>query len=157
MAQDLDVSICSVKRWWKASKSNISLVKKIRSGRPRNLKRADKIVIAKSLGKCRQSIREIAQRLKNKGNPVSYMCVYRHLTHTMDVKSFKRQGIPRLSLKNIEDGLKFAKKYQNLTSNDWKNVLWSDESPFQLFATPNKQNNREYGRKVRKMYHQYFL
>ncbi|KAI6649832.1 hypothetical protein LOD99_6382 [Oopsacas minuta] len=70
------------------------------------------------------------------------MCVYRHLTESVGVRSFKRQEIPRLSQKNIQDRLNFARKHQYWTVNDWKKVLWSDESPFQLFATPNKQNNR---------------
>ena len=64
VARNLDVSINAINRWWKASKSNISLITKPRSGRPRNLKRGDKIVISKSLGKCRQSTRKLAQRIQ---------------------------------------------------------------------------------------------
>ncbi|KAI6661742.1 Transposase-like [Oopsacas minuta] len=142
VAQDLNVSISSVKRWSSLYKKGSSLVTKPRSGRPPILKRADKIVISKSLGKCRQSTRKLAQRLKNRGNPVSHMCVYRHLTESVGVRSFKRQEIPRLSQKNIQDRLNFARKHQYWTVNDWKKVLWSDESPFKLFATPNNQNNR---------------
>ena len=106
------------------------------------LGRVDKIVIAKSLGKCRQSTRKLAQKLKNMGSPVSHMCVYRHLTQSMGVRSFKSQKLPRLSIKNIQDRLEFARRHENWTVTDWKSILWSDESPFQLFTPPNKQNNR---------------
>ena len=136
VAQHLVVSICSVKRWWSSHKQGNSLMTKPRSGRPRILGRVDKIVIAKSLGKCRQSTRKLAQKLKNMGSPVSHMCVYRHLTQSMGVRSFKRQKLPRAKLP-----LEFARRHENWTVPDWKSVLWSDESPFQLFAPPNKQNN----------------
>ena len=69
------------------------------------------------------------------------MTIYRHLTGTLGATAFKRQKIPNLSLKNIKDRIVFAKKYKNWTVTDWQKVLWSDESPFQLYATPNRQND----------------
>ena len=98
VAQHLVVSICSVKRWWSSHKQGNSLMTKPRSGRPRILGRVDKIVFAKSLGKCRQSTRKLAQKLKNMDSPVSHMCVYRHLTQSMGVRSFKRQKLPRAKI-----------------------------------------------------------
>ena len=41
-----------------------------------------------------------------------------------------------------ERRLKFAESDKNWTVEDWKRVLWSDEAPFQLFDTPNRQNDR---------------
>ena len=56
-----------------------SMMIKPRSGRPHVLKQADKIVVAKSLGKCRKSSRKLEHKLKNRNNHVSHMCIYRHL------------------------------------------------------------------------------
>ncbi|KAI6651448.1 hypothetical protein LOD99_5255 [Oopsacas minuta] len=41
-----------------------------------------------------------------------------------------------------EKRLKFAESRKEWTVEDWKQVLWSDEAPFQLFNTPNRQNDR---------------
>ena len=41
-----------------------------------------------------------------------------------------------------ENRLIFAQNHQNWSSDDWKQVLWSDESPFEYFHSPNRQNDR---------------
>ena len=41
-----------------------------------------------------------------------------------------------------ENRMKFAKAQKDWTVSDWNRVLWSDESPFELFQTPNRQNDR---------------
>ena len=74
------------------------------------------------------------------------MTVYRHLTSNLGATAFKRQKIPNLTSKNIHDRLVFAKKHQNWIISDWQKVLWTDESPFQLYATPNRQNDRVWAR-----------
>ena len=50
--------------------------------------------------------------------------------------------IPRITEKIKENRLIFAQNHQNWSSDDWKQVLWSDESPFELFHSPNRQNDR---------------
>ena len=42
--------------------------------------------------------------------------------------------------------LQFAKVHVNWTIGDWKKVLWSDESPFQILSMPNRQNDRIWAR-----------
>ena len=46
-----------------------------------------------------------------------------------------------ISVKNRKARLRFARKHKNWTVNDWKEVLWSDESMFTLH--PNYQ--KDYG------------
>ena len=142
VALELDVSVRSVKRWWSAYKKGMSLETKTRSGRPPILNRVNKIIISKTLTKKRQSTRKIAKRLNSSSDTVSHMTVYRYLTNSIGASAFKRQKTPRLSAKNIQDRLNFAKKHQNWGVEDWKKVLWSDESPFELYATPNRHNDR---------------
>ena len=49
---------------------------------------------------------------------------------------------PLLNRTNINARLAWAKKYQAWTIDQWKRVLWSDESGFQLF-----NNGRRYCRR----------
>ena len=79
VALDMDVLLKSVKRWWSTYKKGESLETKTRSGRPPILNRVMKIVISKSMGKGRQSTRNIARRLNTDSNPVFHMTIYRYL------------------------------------------------------------------------------
>ena len=45
-----------------------------------------------------------------------------------------------------EKRLKFCIEKKNWTKDDWKRILWSDESPFELFHTSNRQNDRIWAR-----------
>ena len=45
---------------------------------------------------------------------------------------------PLLSKKNVKDRLKFCRKYNDWTAEDWCKVIFSDEVPFQLFGTSGK-------------------
>ena len=41
-----------------------------------------------------------------------------------------------------QNRLRFAYEHRDWTFEEWKRVLWSDESPFELFASTNRQNDR---------------
>ena len=49
--------------------------------------------------------------------------------------------MPRISPKQKENRLTFCKERLRWTVEDWRRVLFSDESPFELFHTPNRQND----------------
>jgi len=44
-----------------------------------------------------------------------------------------------LSEKNVRARLQFAKTHKNWTIEDWKRVVWSDESKFSRFQSDGKQ------------------
>ena len=67
VAKRLGVGYRSVRRWSLSINLGISLETKKRSGRPPILDRVSKIVIAKSLGKRRQSTRKIAKKTQRQG------------------------------------------------------------------------------------------
>ena len=52
-------------------------------------------------------------------------------------KAFKRKKIPLLSEQQSRARLKFAKKYSNLTAEDWEDFLFTDECPKYLFQYPS--------------------
>ena len=70
------------------------------------------------------------------------MTIQRHLTNKLNARPYKRPKILRITEKIKENRLIFAQNHQNWSSDDWKQVLWSDESPFELFHSPNRQNDR---------------
>ena len=41
---------------------------------------------------------------------------------------------PLLRKANIQKRLQFAQKYKNWTPEQWKSVLWTDESKFEIFG-----------------------
>ncbi|GES94169.1 IS630 family transposase [Rhizophagus clarus] len=49
-----------------------------------------------------------------------------------------KQKKPLLSKKHRKIRLTFAKKYQHWTVEDWKKVVWSDESKFQIFGSDGR-------------------
>jgi transposase len=74
---------------------------------------------------------------------------YRINVTTKTVRNtIKRNGLapyvkhkkPYLSKKHRQKRLQFARKYKEWTAEDWKKVVWTDESKFTLFYS----NRREY-------------
>ena len=135
VAEKLDVSLRSVQRWSRRDILGKSMETLPRNGRP-------KILSRKTLGKRGKSTRTIARNLVNSGYTASHSTVHRYLRNSINVYPYKRQQIPRLTEKMKQNRLNFALKHKNWTVTDWQKVLWSDESPFQLFAPPNRQNDR---------------
>ncbi|KAI6652929.1 hypothetical protein LOD99_4006 [Oopsacas minuta] len=142
VATRLNVGVISVRRWWSQHKCGETMKTKPRSGRPQILKRVSRIVIKKSLGKRRQSTRKLSRRLSIRGNPISHMTIQRHLAQRLDARPYKRPKWPKITQKIKENRLKFARDHENWSFEDWNNVFWSDESPFELFHPPNRQNDR---------------
>ena len=96
----------------------------------------------KAAGKSGQSARKLAKRLTCKNHPVSETTVRRSWKNTLGLKAYKIRVRPKLTEKQQAHRLKFCKERQNWTVEEWKRVLFSDESPFQLFHHPNRQNER---------------
>lgn len=149
VSQRLSVSERSLRRWWHAHKAGSRLESRPKQGRPKTISRVAKIVISKSVGKRRQSTRRIATRLSNSGITISKSTVHRYLKGTLGLKSYKRPKKPRLTEKMKENRLKFARKTEKWTIEQWKKVLWSDESSFELFSLPNRQNDRVWSKSSR--------
>ncbi|KAI6659912.1 hypothetical protein LOD99_14252 [Oopsacas minuta] len=142
VATRLNVGAISVRRWWSQHKCGETMETKPRSGRPQILKRVSRIVIKKSLGKRRQSTRKLSRRLSIRGNPISHMTIQRHLAQRLDARHCKRPKWEKITQKIKENRLKFARDHENWSFEDWNNVFWSDESPVELFHSPNRQNDR---------------
>ena len=141
-AKAFGVSQSAVSKWMKKHQQGQSLSDKPRSGRPKVLDRVSKIVLAKSLTKKRQSTRKLATRLTAAGHQVSRNTVHRYLVKNLGCKAFVQRKIPKITEKQRKDRLKFCTDRRNWTVADWSKVIFSDESPFELDASPNHQNDR---------------
>ncbi len=64
-------------------------------------------------------------------NIISERTTHRTLKQ-MGYSSRRSHRVPLLSAKNRKRSLQFAHAHQNWTIEDWKNVVWSDESRFLL-------------------------
>ena len=142
VSETLDISLRSVQRRSSRETHGQSLGTLPRSGRPKILSRVSKIIISKILCKRGKSTRSIARTLVNSGFSASHSTVHRYLRHSINVYPYKKQRIPHLTNKMMHNRLDFALKHKNWNVTDWEKVLWSDESPFQLFAPQNRQNDR---------------
>ena len=142
VAKKLEQDIRTVRRWWARYNCSKDLQHRRRAGRPKNLNRRSKIIIAKSLGKRHKSTRFIATQLTRTCAPVSKDTVHRYLTKELRVRPYKRPKQPRLSSKQRENRLNFCLEKENWTVADWRNILWSDESSFELFHPTIRQNDR---------------
>ena len=76
------------------------------------------------------------------GCPVPKTTVYDYLRKSMHSKPFKPRLQPRLTRLYKRKLLDFARGRQNWTVRDWRRVLLTDKSPFELYYPPNRQNDR---------------
>ena len=129
----LEKPLRTIQRWWARYRRGQDLGHKAGAGLPKTVTREAKIVISKSLGKIRQSTRKIATKLKQKGYSISKSTVHRYLKEMIGATAYKRPKIPKLTEKQRENRLKFCIERENWDLDEWKRVLWSDESPYELF------------------------
>lgn len=105
-----------------------------RSGRPENTSAAeDRALIINSKRNRFKTAPQLTLELnKSRTKKFSVDTVKRRLRNNglMDRVAIKK---PKLRTENIKKRLKFAKDHKNWSLEDWSNVLWSDESKFELF------------------------
>lgn len=142
VALKVRASVRAVQRWWQKFKAVGSVADRPRSGRPSSICTVAKIVLKKAVRKRGQSATKVAQRLTRKGYPVSDRTVRRYWKNTLGLKAYKMRVRPKLTEKQRAHRIKFCKERKNWTVDDWKRVLFSDESPYALFHPPNLQNDR---------------
>lgn len=114
-------------------------------------KRMDESIILAAKKSPRKSAKAIQAGLPKDVNIPSQRTIRRRLFNA-NLKSYKPAKKPKLSPKNIADRLTFCKKYQGWTAEQWKDVMFSDEtqvSQFYAFCRnirrpPNKRDCQRY-------------
>ncbi|CAH1979621.1 unnamed protein product [Acanthoscelides obtectus] len=108
-----------------------------RSGRKRiTTDRQDRILTRESLKNRKKTSLVLAAELSEQINrPISTRTVRRRLQE-VGLNGRKARKKPWLSDKNKKARYKWALKYKSFTEEDWSNIVWSDESNFEIFGTP---------------------
>ncbi|KAI6655736.1 Transposable element Tcb1 transposase [Oopsacas minuta] len=142
VAKVVGVSVRTIRRWLLRSKSGEPLQNMRGRGRKTSVTMVPKVVIAKTIGKKMKSTRVISQNLKSKGFSISHVTVHSYLRKNLKVRPYKPQVQPKLTEKQRTARIKFCNERKNWSIDSWRRVLFSDESSFEVFHTPNKQNDR---------------
>ena len=148
VASRIGLSRRTVNKWWRKFRQGKSMADGERSGRPNQVSGVAKIVCQKAIGKRGQSVRKLAKRLTRKGYGVSKSTVHRHMRKFVGVKSYKRPRQPKITEKQRKDRIRYCKMVKNWTVNNFKQVIWSDESPFEILHTSNPQNDRVWAHNI---------
>ena len=81
---------------------------------------------------------QLVEKWKKRGVRTSARTVRRRLIQN-GLASRRATKKPFLSRKNVMDRINFCKKYKDWSSEQWGNVIFSDEAPFRLFGASGKR------------------
>lgn len=117
-----------------------SYIDKKRSGRPKKLTKRDEraLVMLSTRDRFKTAPDLQAEINKAVANPVSVTTVKSVLKkHGLSGRIAVKK--PLLRAVNKRKRLKFAQKYKHWTVEQWKSVLWTDESKFEIFGNKRRQ------------------
>ena len=117
-------------------RKNRGVARKIGSGRPlKTSTRTNRIIVRKSVGDPKKTAPQILAEISHHlDQPISTRTVQRRLV-TCGLNSRRSAKKPLISKKNRARRLKWAREHIGWSEDDWKKVLWSDESKFCLFSS----------------------
>jgi transposase len=126
IAAQLNISHTSVNR---IRKKVIPDVPKPASGRPAKLTATDKRGLVRMItsGKADNAV-QITRELKNGTNIGVGTSTVRRVLKEAGLTAVVKQKKPRLLPRHIRQRLDFALRHQHWTVEDWKRVIWSDET-----------------------------
>lgn len=130
----------TISRICKRVQKTNSFKDKPRTGRPKLLgdrrKRVLTRILRKSKIKTAEQVRKVAKQFHN--IDVSRQTVARALNSMGYVSRVKKKK-PALSAQQKKARLDWAREHSKWTSDDWRNVIWSDESPFMILNSNGKE------------------
>uniref|UniRef100_A0A3Q2G599 Transposase Tc1-like domain-containing protein n=1 Tax=Cyprinodon variegatus TaxID=28743 RepID=A0A3Q2G599_CYPVA len=116
----------------------VSTLPKSKSGRPSVVtKRGTRILKRYVLENRRRGSTELQALMQEAGVKVSKPTIRRKLVQ-LGYRAYIPKKKPFLTKRMKSARLDWAKKHEHWTVNEWKNVVWSDESKFNLFASDGK-------------------
>jgi transposase len=113
-------------------KATADISNKPRTGRPRALSQRQCSVIVRSVRKNRR-LTATDMSLEQFGHKRKRWTISKEL-HKAGLNARRPRKKPLISRKNVAERLCWAQIYQGLPAEDWNNIIWSDEAPFNLLS-----------------------
>lgn len=111
-----------------------------RSGRPSKLSARDKRVVTRLLNNgSAKNATDIKKKLKTDYNIDVHRDTVANTLRSLGYVARIKQKKPSLTLQHKKKRLEWAKKFRTWTVDEWKNVIWSDESKFNIFNSDGKE------------------
>lgn len=133
IASQLHVSHMTVSR---LRKTSFPTTPKPPGGRPQCLTSSEKRLAVRYVTTGRASTApKIATLLSQATNKAISDDTIRRVLKDAGLKAKKKQKKPRLLLRHRQERLEFARKYQHWTAEDWRRVVWSDETKINRFGS----------------------
>ena len=140
ISRKLGISRCGIQQILKKHKETGKVSDKPRSGRPSKLSKTDtKYLKLSSLRDRRKSSRELSQNLAETSGVQVHASTVRRALIKEGLNGRVARAKPLLRKVNKTKRLKYARSHRNWTSEQWKNVLWTDESKFEIFSSKRRQ------------------
>ncbi|CAI7872794.1 unnamed protein product [Closterium sp. NIES-54] len=108
-------------------------------GRPRKLLKQIAQIVVRSIVLCESKSAEATAGMIASTHGISVTGITaRNTLMRHRVKAIEKLSKPRLSEKNINDRRQWAKDHQHWTMDDWKRVIWSDETKVCHFSSDGR-------------------
>lgn len=134
ISKELKISLCAIHNILKKKKETGVVDNKPRSGRPRKLTmRERRRVVKNALKNPKVSATMLAANIESVSGKVVTPQTVRNVLHDAGIKGRRPRKKPYISEVNRKKRLEFAKNYKGKTLDFWKNVIFSDESKFEIF------------------------
>lgn len=136
IAKRLGISISPVHRIRRTSLVDLP---KAKGGRPKKLSEQDRCACVHLITRGNAGTATgVAKQLGTKvGEEISRVTVARALKQS-GMRCVGKQCKPQLSPKNVKARLEFARAHQYWTVDDWKRVIWSDETKINRFGSDGR-------------------
>ena len=123
----------------KRFKEDNTILNRQRNGRPKKTtNRVDRLIHLMGRRQPKESARTFREELKKLNVCVSDQTV-RNRLHVAGLKGRIARKVPAISKVNAAKRLKFAKLHVNKPASFWRNVIWTDESKFQLYSNNRRE------------------
>ena len=100
-----------------------------RGGRPRVVTPQLQRLIVREITSGQSSTAEDVRKKLRENHRVDLSAeAVRNVLRNVGMKGVPKQKKPKLSARHIKARMNFAQKYSNWTIDDWKRVIWSDET-----------------------------
>ena len=138
ISTQLGIPTSTVNDTIKRYKETGSAIPKKRPGRPKMLTQCDTRVLQRIIRTDRFSpIGDITNKLNSRLETTLHHNTVRKYLHNEDISSYTARKKPRLTEKHKKNRLKWCKEKKNW-NDEWKRIVWSDESRFALFESDGR-------------------